>query len=91
MKTILNKTHRPLQLHLHGGKVLHLGPSKTGQVADDATDLPAIQRLLEAGEIEVVGGAAHGELAEDDHGAPREARKGHHPMTVVHPSGNRGG
>ena len=38
MKTILNKTMRPIKVPLSGGKVLYLGPSRTGQVADRATE-----------------------------------------------------
>ena len=38
MRTIVNKTTRPLRVPLPGGKVLHLGPKKSGQIADPAAD-----------------------------------------------------
>ena len=40
MKTIVNRRRLPIRVPLPGGKVLHLGPSKTGQIADQHADLP---------------------------------------------------
>ena len=87
MKTIVNKTPKPIRVPLPRGKTLHLGPAKTGQVSDEALERDAVRRLLEAGEIEVVG---------EEHPAnatgPRpvqEATHGHHPTTLVHPKGDR--
>lgn len=54
---ITNKTKRPLRIPLPGGKKLHLGPGKTGQVTPKALESPALEKLIEEGEIEVaVGG-----------------------------------
>ena len=53
LKTIVNKTRKPLRIQLHGGKTLHLGPGKTGQIADDAADEPSVKRLVKAKEIEI--------------------------------------
>ena len=85
---IVNKTRKPLRIHLHGGKVLHLGPGKTGEIAAEAAEEPTIRRLVKAKEIELVGGGEHGQ---DDAGGPgvKEATRGHHPPTVVLPKGNR--
>ena len=47
MRTIVNKTNRPLKIHLPQGRVLHLGPRKEGQIAPQA---------LESGLIDHVGG-----------------------------------
>lgn len=51
---ILNKTKRPLRVPLPGGKKLHLGPGRTGQITPKAAQHPPLQKLVEAGEIELV-------------------------------------
>lgn len=53
MKSVLNKTRRPIRIPLPGGKTLHLGLAARGQVPDEALDRPAIKKMIEAGEIEV--------------------------------------
>ena len=55
VKTISNKTHRPLSVPLPRGKILHLGPGKTGQIASEAAEHPPLRKLVEAGEIEILG------------------------------------
>jgi hypothetical protein len=50
---IKNKTNRPLSISLPGGKTLHLGPRKKGQIAANAVDHPPVKKLVEAGEIEI--------------------------------------
>ena len=54
MTTVSNKTHRPLSVPLPGGKRLHLGPGKTGQIAAKAVEHPPLKKLVDAGEIEIV-------------------------------------
>jgi hypothetical protein len=54
MTAINNKTQRPLSIPLPGGKTLHLGPGKTGQISAPALDSPGLKKLVDAGEIEVV-------------------------------------
>ena len=54
VKVIRNTTRRPLRVPLGQGKVLHLGPGKTGEVAPSATERPAFVRLVEQGQIELV-------------------------------------
>jgi hypothetical protein len=88
MKKILNKTHRPLRVGLPQGKTLHLGPKKTGQIADNAVDHPAVQRLLEAGEVEIVDAAAGEERGPQGDEPGHEEVHGHHPKSV-HKSGDR--
>ena len=51
---ISNKTKRPLRVPLPGGKKLHLGPGKTGQISHKAVDHPPLKKLIDAGEIEVL-------------------------------------
>jgi hypothetical protein len=55
MKTISNKTQRPLSVPLPRGKTLHLGPGRTGQIASSAADHPELKKLVEAGKIEILG------------------------------------
>ena len=50
---IKNKTNRPLSISLPGGKTLHLGPRKKGQIAANAVDHPPLKKLVDAGEIEI--------------------------------------
>lgn len=54
MRSVINKTRAPLSVPLPRGKKLHLGPGKTGQIASNALDHPALKKLIDAGEIEVV-------------------------------------
>ena len=54
MKTVRNCTARPLKVPLPRGKFLHLGPKNTGSVHPDALERPALKRLLEAGDLEIV-------------------------------------
>lgn len=55
MKTIRNKTVQPLRVPLPGGKVLHLGPRKEAQIADNAAEHAGLQKLVSAGSIEILG------------------------------------
>jgi hypothetical protein len=54
MTTVTNKTQKPLSIPLPGGKKLHLGPGKTGQIAAKAAADPQLKKLIDAGELEVV-------------------------------------
>jgi hypothetical protein len=53
MKTIKNKTNKPLRVPLPRGKTLHLGPAKSGQVTTEAAEHPGLKKLVDAGEIEL--------------------------------------
>ena len=57
MRTVRNVTQLPVRVPLPGGKTLHLGPGKTGQISDQAADGKPVQRLVEQGTIELLGGA----------------------------------
>ena len=54
MKTVTNKTRRPVSVPLPGGKTLHLGPAKTGQISSNAVEHPGLKQLVDAGEIEIL-------------------------------------
>jgi len=89
MKEIRNLTQTPLRVPLARGRVLHLGPARTGQVSDDALEYPAFRKLVEAGSIEVLHEGRAESFADDGAAAGHEATHGHHPPTVVLPKGNR--
>ena len=55
MATITNKTCKPLSVPLPGGKKLRLGPLKSGEISPKAVDRPPVQKLIEAGEVEIFG------------------------------------
>ena len=55
MATITNKTNKPLSVPLPGGKKLRLGPLKSGEISPQAVDHPPVQKLIEAGEVEIFG------------------------------------
>jgi hypothetical protein len=54
VRTIKNKTTRPLRVPLPRGKFLHLGPMKSGQVTTESIEHAGLKKLVEAGEIELV-------------------------------------
>jgi hypothetical protein len=53
MKTIVNKTAKALRVPLPHGKVLHLGPRKSGHINVHDADHPPLKKLVEAGEVEI--------------------------------------
>jgi hypothetical protein len=59
MPAVSNKTKKPLSIPLPGGKTLHLGPGKTGQIAANAAGTAALKNLVEAGAIEIAGDDSH--------------------------------
>ena len=89
MKTVRNKTHRPLRVHLSRGKTLHLGPLKEGQISAHDEEAGGVQRLVQAGELEIVGEGAHGPEAATPAAAGHADTLGHHPGTSVPKRGDR--
>jgi len=89
MKTILNKTRKPIKIHLPGGKLLHLGPAKTGQVSDQASEMPSFQKLLKKKQIEILGEGESKAAGAEDSRHTHESTHGHPQTTVVLPKGNR--
>ncbi len=55
---IRNKTKRPLRVPLPGGKKLHLGPGKTGQITPKAAEFPALKKLIDDEQLEIVAGSS---------------------------------
>ncbi len=88
MKTIRNRTHRPIKVPLPQGRTLHLGPRQTGEISVHAVDHEGVRRLVEAGTIEIVGEGAVAPPSEEGTKG-QESTHGHHPPTSVKVSGNR--
>jgi len=89
MKTVVNRSRTPIKVHLPGGKTLHLGPGRTGQVSDAACERPSFMKLVKSGEIEVVG---EGEATSSSSGGGPNVQKsthGHASTNVVMPKGDR--
>jgi hypothetical protein len=88
MKTVINKTRAPLRVPLPRGKSLHLGPSKSGQIADGAEEHAAVKKLVAAGKIEIFDGGDTSRGATGESAAPHEATHGH-TQSAVRKSGDR--
>ena len=79
MKTVRNKTHRPLRVRLSRGKTLHLGPLKEGQISVHDVEAGGVQRLVEAGELEILGEGAAGPAGHGAVAGRHANTHGHHP------------
>ena len=55
MATITNKSSAALSISLPGGKKLRLGPFKSAEISAKAIDHPQVQKLVEAGDVEIEG------------------------------------
>jgi len=91
VKNVRNKSRSPLKIPLSQGRVLHLGPLKTGQVQDGDVERPAIKKLIEGDQLEVVGEGSHPSSASEAPGAVHESTHGHAQKKDTRPKGNRGG
>lgn len=93
MKTIVNKTGKPLRVSLPGGKVLHLGPRKSGQIADNASEHGSVRKLIEDGTLEIQGEGGEDNVVNEG-GTPGaahpESTHGHGKTTVHRRGGQRG-
>ena len=89
MKTVKNKTQRPLRVPLPRGKTVHLGPGKSGQISTEAAEHPGLKKLIEAGEIEVLDESAG--ASEGGGGGPQGhgTAQGHSSGGVNRRSGDR--
>ncbi len=88
MKTIKNKTRKPLSVPLPGDKRLFLGPGKTGQIATKAADHPPIIALVEAGEVEIIDEGADFAGRDANSGRSGTSTQGHNPNKTVFRSGD---
>lgn len=89
MPTVSNKTRRPLSVPLPGGRTLHLGPGKTGQISSNAVEHAPLKQLVDAGEIEVLDESPR---PTDGAGGSKNRRTsihGHTPGSGIRRSGDR--
>ncbi len=89
MATVRNKTNRPLRVHIASDKVLHLGPRKEGKISDNDLDHRGVKVLVEAGELEILGGGTQHPEASPGTAGGHEETHGHHPDTSLHRRGDR--
>ena len=76
MATITNKTATPLKISLPAGKTLRLGPLKSAEITPKAAAQSNIAKLVEAGTVELIGGAAGGKRSYSAKGAQPSAGGG---------------
>jgi len=88
MKTVTNKTKKPLRISLPGGRTLFLGVTQRAPLRDDALNHPAVKKLIEAGDIEVFDGGAvqHGSAGG---GFSKGANPGHNSHNGKATNGDR--
>jgi hypothetical protein len=89
MKTVRNTTHKPLRVHLSRGRTLHLGPLKEGQISVHDVEAGGVQRLVEAGELEILGDGQSAAGAGATGATGHADKRGHHPATSVPKRGDR--
>jgi hypothetical protein len=89
MKTIKNKTKKPLRVPLPRGKTVHLGPAKSGQITTEAAEYPGLKKMVEAGEIEIVDENAAAPEGGSDDPAAHGSRTGFGASGVIRRSGDR--
>jgi hypothetical protein len=89
MKTVRNKTHRPLRVRLSRGKTLHLGPLKEGQINTHDVEAGGVKSLVESGELEILGDGPQGAAAAAPAAAGHANTQGHHPGVAVPKRGDR--
>ncbi len=91
MRTIRNNSARPLVVPLPHGKTLHLGPGKSGQIRFQAVDHPPLRKMVEEGDLEILGEEAgrSGGSTEPGKEPVHESTHGHLPEMTSRQSGNR--
>lgn len=86
---IRNTSKGPLKVPLPGGKRLFLAVGATGNVTAKAADHPPLKALVEAGDLEVTGGAARGASATTERGGKSPALRRGGPRAGGRRSGDR--
>jgi hypothetical protein len=89
MKTVKNNTRAPIKVPLPRGKSLHLGPGKSGQIRDEDAEHAALKKLVEAGDVEIVGAGQHDEAHAADTSPLHQQTQGHARSTVRQRKGDR--
>ncbi len=78
MKTVTNKTPKPVRVPLPLGKTLFLGPLKSGQIAPKAVDHPPLKKLVDSGQLEIHDSGKSG---------PTSHEQGHGPHATTSAQG----
>jgi len=89
IKNVINRTRKPIRISLPGGKTLYLGLAGRGQVPDDALERPALRKLIEAGEIEVIEPDSRPAAADEGPIPMRRSTQGHPGMKDTPRKGER--
>ncbi len=89
MKTVKNKSREPLRVPLPRGKVLFLGPLRTGKISHNDLDHEPLKKLVEAGKLEIQEDGRPGFRPHGDTGGPHEETHGHHPESGPQIKGDR--
>jgi hypothetical protein len=76
MKTIINKTNRPLKVLLGRGRVLRLGPRKEGRIATNDAERDSLTQLVTKGDIEIYDHSANSESMDGGKLTGREGGQG---------------
>jgi hypothetical protein len=88
MRSVTNKTNKPIAVPLPRGKLLRLGPRKTGQISSDDLEHPPLKKMAEAGEIEIHE-EGHSPQSSGGGGVGPTGAPGGHTTTGGHRSGDR--
>jgi len=89
MKSIISKARRPLKIRLSRGRVLHLGPGKEGQIATEDADRESFKKLVEAGDVEIVGEGSGPVTSGGNVASSHPDSRGHHPSMSIKKRGDR--
>lgn len=89
MPKIVNKTTRPLKVHLSQGKVLHLGPRKEGKISVHDVDRKSVQEMVKAGDVDLFDDRGRGAGGEVDDEPLHEQTHGHQHETQPYRRGDR--
>ena len=89
MATVTNKTRRPLRVPLPGGKTLHLGPGKSGQISSKNAEHAGVKKLVEDSAIEIIEDDARHTQGRGNAGTDRPSAGGHEPGRGSRRSGDR--
>ena len=89
MKKIRNIARKPVVVPLPQGKKLHLGPNQTGQISVHDVDHPPLVKMIEAGDVEIVGDGSTPEPMRANKPGVHEAPQGSHAEISGHHRGER--
>jgi hypothetical protein len=89
MSNVRNISARPLSVPLPHGKVLFLGPGKTGDISTQAEKHPALLKLIDSGELEFVGQEHGAATAQSSDGSKHVQTHGQPPNKAGQSRGDR--